>query len=248
MKIVTLMGIALLTLIWVSSGNMAGLVGALALTAYYFGKPVTFPIVLVVVILFAFPALTLLTSRTPSTCDTALLVLDQRAFGNFAVRMWAWWESSSFAYGLLYIAYADGLFIAINLAAFASPRPWRFLAKSYVASALGWLCFWLVPAQGPVFLLAGVTHAPRNCFPSMHVVWTLLIRREISKRGLTGRLAADAFVVLTCISTLGTGQHYTVDVLMAFPFWIAFEFVWNKIPQRQEKLGVSISESRPSAV
>jgi hypothetical protein len=39
--------------------------------------------------------------------------------------------------------------------------------------------------------------------------------------------AADVFIILTVLATLGLGEHYFVDLLAAVPFWLAFEALWR---------------------
>ena len=59
---------------------------------------------------------------------------------------------------------------------------------------------------------------PRNAIPSLHMAWTLLAwwySRGLSRieRGI-----AFAFLALTAFATMGTGEHYFVDLVVAFPF------------------------------
>lgn len=58
----------------------------------------------------------------------------------------------------------------------------------------------------------------RNAIPSLHLAWTLLAWWY--SRGLCRieRLTAFAFLVLTAFATLATGEHWFVDLVVAFPF------------------------------
>jgi hypothetical protein len=58
----------------------------------------------------------------------------------------------------------------------------------------------------------------RNAIPSLHMTWVLLI--WWNSRGLPRwvRAIALAFVWFTVLATLGTGEHYFVDLVVAFPF------------------------------
>ena len=86
-----------------------------------------------------------------------------------------------------------------------------------------------MPAQGPAFYAIGVTNCPRNAIPSLHMTWPLLLffscRRRIQKIG------ASVLVLLTILATLGIGQHYLVDLVVAVPFALAihaaFERDWS---------------------
>lgn len=67
------------------------------------------------------------------------------------------------------------------------------------------------------------TSAPRNAMPSLHVTWALLvfwICRDLRR----GRWIAGAFLICTALSTLAVGEHYLVDVIVAFPFAL---IVWQ---------------------
>jgi hypothetical protein len=113
-------------------------------------------------------------------------------------------------------------------------RKREFCAALLVASGLGCLCFLLVPAAGPAFAFPGfpwhapvidhprpvtVPLCPPNCMPSLHLAWALLIL--VYARWKT---PAAVFLALTACATLGSGQHYLVDLLAAVPFSMAV--VW----------------------
>ncbi len=107
-----------------------------------------------------------------------------------------------------------------------------------VTGPLGVVFYNLVPATGPVhifgpnfpwhpLLLSQARNllletipvkAPRNAIPSLHMAWVLLV--WWNSRGLARwiRAIALAFVIFTVLATLGTGEHYFVDLVVAFPF------------------------------
>lgn len=59
---------------------------------------------------------------------------------------------------------------------------------------------------------------PRNAMPSLHLAWTLLAWWY--SRGLSWieRTIAFAFLALTAFATMATGEHFFVDLVVAFPF------------------------------
>ncbi len=72
----------------------------------------------------------------------------------------------------------------------------------------------------------------RNAMPSMHVTWALLafacsIALPLWTRWLTG-----IFVALTCLATLGLGQHYLIDLIVACPFAAAVSAACMSVPAR----------------
>jgi hypothetical protein len=107
-----------------------------------------------------------------------------------------------------------------------------------VTGPLGVLFYNMVPACGPVHLFGGnfpwhpmpipvamhmvletvLIKGARNAIPSLHMAWVLLA--WWNSRGLAPwiRAIALAFVIFTVFATLGTGEHYFVDLVVAFPF------------------------------
>ncbi len=107
-----------------------------------------------------------------------------------------------------------------------------------VTGPLGVLFYNMLPACGPAHIfgaafpfhppsIADVMHmnvvpvllkGARNAIPSLHMAWVLLV--WWNSRGLACWIRAIAllFVVLTVMATLGTGEHYFIDLVVAFPF------------------------------
>jgi hypothetical protein len=107
-----------------------------------------------------------------------------------------------------------------------------------VTGPMGVLCYNLLPACGPVHLLGAafpwhplstadamrLNIAPvlmkgaRNAIPSLHMTWVLLV--WWNSRGLARwvRTIAAVFVALTVLATLGSGEHYFIDLVVALPF------------------------------
>jgi hypothetical protein len=112
------------------------------------------------------------------------------------------------------------------------------LAGFVIAGPLGVTLYNIFPAIGPRALLGNdfpfhpIPHALlpqvvlgsvalpgwRNAMPSLHLAWTLLAwwySRGLSK---TERAIAFAFLALTAFATMGTGEHWLADLVVAFPF------------------------------
>jgi hypothetical protein len=104
---------------------------------------------------------------------------------------------------------------------------------SVAVGVVGFLLYQVCPAAGPVYLFAnqfpfsvpnlsgvamGLVSLPpvaRNGMPSLHVGWTLLLFWNMRRRSLwTGAIAA-AYLTLTVLATLGSGEHYLVDLMVA---------------------------------
>jgi hypothetical protein len=58
----------------------------------------------------------------------------------------------------------------------------------------------------------------RNCMPSLHMSWVLLAWWYSRGLSVRERGIAMAFVVFTVFATMGTGEHYFIDLVVAFPF------------------------------
>jgi len=54
------------------------------------------------------------------------------------------------------------------------------------------------------------------CFK--HMAWVLLVWWNFTGLARWIRAIALVFVVLTATATLGTGEHYVIDMVVAFPF------------------------------
>lgn len=103
---------------------------------------------------------------------------------------------------------------------------------------IGVLCYNILPACGPVHLFgAAFPWSPmsaadaqrinvvpvlmagaRNAIPSLHLTWVLLVWWNSRSLSRWIRAIAMLFVVLTVLATLGTGEHYFIDLVVAFPF------------------------------
>jgi hypothetical protein len=107
-----------------------------------------------------------------------------------------------------------------------------------VTGPVGVLFYNMLPACGPVhaFPAAFPFHPPsiadvmhmsvitiplkgaRNAIPSLHMAWVLLVWWNSKGLARWVRAIALLFVVLTTMATLGTGEHYFIDLVVAFPF------------------------------
>ena len=58
----------------------------------------------------------------------------------------------------------------------------------------------------------------RNAIPSLHMTWVLLVWWNSKGLARWVRTIAAVFVGFTVLATLGTGEHYFIDLVVAFPF------------------------------
>jgi len=91
-------------------------------------------------------------------------------------------------------------------------------------------------------LVEVAAHGPRNAIPSLHMAWVLLIWWY--SRGLSWwvRAIAMLFLIFTVAATIGTGEHYFVDLVVGVPFAVlveglcSFDLAWL---DRRKLLAVS---------
>jgi len=144
---------------------------------------------------------------------------------------------ASFGYGALSLA-----MLAV-FAAYLWRRPQAQAIALFKTFALN-LCaslpiYLLIPVSGPQFAFQQfptviphvVAHpiflsTPPNGIPSVHFSTALLIA-WYARHWLLGRLLGIVYVVIMGIATLGSGQHYLVDLLLAIPYAIAVYRVCN---------------------
>jgi hypothetical protein len=107
-----------------------------------------------------------------------------------------------------------------------------------------------VPAAGPIDLfpaffpnsappLAGLavvpasipTDIPRNAMPSMHMFWAVLMWWNARRSGIWLRAGYLAFLILTILATLGSGEHYLIDLVVSLPFALAIQAAFSVGPR-----------------
>jgi hypothetical protein len=118
------------------------------------------------------------------------------------------------------------------------------------AGLLGYFLYLTFPAAGPVYLMGprfpGLPtpflrmrtlvlgghflrqfYLPqdvgRNAMPSLHMTWALLMAFNCKPFPRLARAAAVIYVFATVLGTLGTGEHYFIDLVVAFPFAVTIQ-------------------------
>ncbi len=150
--------------------------------------------------------------------------------------LWPWFKAAGtvFYIGLpmvIALVYAGQLLRARTRAVSA-------MVAFLITGPVGVIFYNLLPAVGPIHIFLGqfpwkpipadqamrllVEPIPvaglRNCMPSLHMTWVLLAWWYSRGLSVWERGIAIAFVVFTIFATMGTGEHYLIDLLVAFPF------------------------------
>lgn len=114
------------------------------------------------------------------------------------------------------------------------------------ALLVGYALYALYPAAGPRFAFGhafparapalnqlitdpGLALAPRNCVPSLHFAIALLVFWNTRGARRLWRAVALLYLCAIAFATLATGQHYAVDLVIAFPFALVLQAIWTTI-------------------
>lgn len=112
------------------------------------------------------------------------------------------------------------------------------MAAFLFTGPIGILFYNIFPAMGPVHLVRGsfpwhpldtdmfrrvilepvAVPGPRNAIPSLHMGWVLLTWWYSRGLSVFERAITMLFVLFTVCATMGTGEHYFVDLVLAYPF------------------------------
>jgi hypothetical protein len=175
----------------------------------------------------------------PRVFDPVVMALDG-AFGQpsfLAGRLPAAYPAVLKLVGLVYLLLPVTMAIIVALerrSAQASPDVLRAIL---LAAVVGYALYQIYPVVGPEpllgdrfpnggpnppgagrFIFAPHLDEPRNCVPSLHVGWALLLYWHGRLLGDAARRGTLLWLALTAFATLATGQHYFVDLIVAVPF------------------------------
>jgi hypothetical protein len=113
------------------------------------------------------------------------------------------------------------------------------LLALYINALVGFSLYILYPACGPLYVFhndfpsfapvigdLGISPLVMDCrpnaMPSLHIAGALLIFWNLRPFGRI-RFAAFAYLILTVLATLGFGEHYFVDLVVALPYALAVQ-------------------------
>lgn len=190
----------------------------------------------------------------PATMDVAFrradfgLGLDGLAFTRWLLRT-GWYR----VVGPIY----DALPLVLALA-WAVERSRTLLRASVISALMAFPLYLLFPAVGPQYVFPNfpVSDAatmpaawmhPRNCFPSMHLTWAMLV--ALNFRNPKWRWLFVIYALLMAFAAVAGGEHYFIDVIAAVPFAFAAQRVAKTLPEfadlRQRVSGWAVS-GKPS--
>ena len=252
-----LLGLASLLVLSVSALKRQGAAGRDQLRA--FGRSSVF----LCMAIWGIPILSIANTIRPEKFDGILYRFDAGFGVQPSFLIGQIFASSRMVHGFEYAIYVS-LALPVGLLYIGHLRhnvkwPIDVLQALLVNSLIGYLLFWVFPAAGPSFAFpqSYPLHSPAlsamgvkpivfdalpNAMPSVHVSTALLIWFNC-RPWPRGRLLALAFLVCTILSTLGLGEHYLVDVIVAFPYALLIQSLSvSRAPDRGSLLlGLSLT-------
>jgi hypothetical protein len=120
---------------------------------------------------------------------------------------------------------------------------------------IGYGVYLFYPAAGPAYafpnvfprltpvlngLHAQMLAAPANAMPSLHMSAALLIWWN-SRHWRYARYLALAFLALTMLATIGLGEHYCTDLIVAVPFALFIQALGTRRPLHMTCLATGLS-------
>jgi len=158
-------------------------------------------------------------------------------------------------------------FIIVLVAQLKSKKrlPINIIPEFMLIGVLGYLIYHIFPVVGPIHLFKSFPYhplplsklkivpwlvplsQPRNCVPSLHLSWVLLIWWHARSYHKWIRVLAFIWLVGTIMATLGLGYHYVVDLVISVPFTLAIRSLcstslsWHSIRGKIFLLGAGLS-------
>ena len=206
-----------------TSSSLSGFVPILTFTAV---KIRSLPHYLVTVRAFGSKTILVENVSNNRTMDSALLATD---FG-VSAQLFTWASSSAVVWQVMRFVYLMALPLWTAIIVGFAAKPKDLVGRMVVASIAALPFYLLFPAVGPVWV--HTDEAMRNCVPSLHFAWVLLLW-WYSPKSL--RAASALFAALTGVATLALGEHYVIDLVAAIPFTAAVcwasDFSGSRVPR-----------------
>jgi len=187
----------------------------------------------------------LTTSLYPSTYDLYLFAFDGSLGFHpsfLAGQLFLYCPPIQFASALVYLALPLGVSMLYGWHRVNTHRlPVNVLMLFLATSILGFQMYYFVPATGPLYAFPnafpwnppdlrmlslhplGLPPAPRNAMPSLHAAAALLVFWNSLVWPRWARVLCGVFLFLTLLATLGLGEHYFVDLVVAVPLSLALQ-------------------------
>lgn len=181
----------------------------------------------------------------PKTLDLYLYAFDGRLGLQPSFVVGRWFHSWGLLRNIAYLGYET---LPLSMAyAFLTERTGKRrykadLTTAFIGAAVaGFLLYNVFPATDPIHIFGGQfpfspplapipapianAGAARNAMPSIHMVMALLIFWHSRPWNWIPRIFAGALLIVTALATLGFGEHYLIDLVVAVPLALAVEAI-----------------------
>lgn len=195
-----------------------------------------------VLMIFTNVGLALAVQLSPKVFDLYLYRFDALFGRQVSFLIGQWFLHAPALYTLGFLVYGSlplALVIVFVLYLRGQRMPANPLIVCAVAGVAGFVLYQICPATGPIHVFkaafpetapnAGALQAisladvPRNAIPSLHSAWAILILWNLRYAARCVRGIAIAFLAFTLLATLGLGEHYLIDLVVAVPFAVGVQ-------------------------
>lgn len=130
----------------------------------------------------------------------------------------------------------------------------QFMIRSWLAMAIVFPLYLALPIVAPLkpfepsgfwghaLGLERLADPPLAAFPSFHAIWAFLTAELIASRGRKSAWIARIWAFAVAVSCVGTGQHWTADVVAAWLLCYALvrgDSIWNALHSAAERFAAS---------
>jgi membrane-associated phospholipid phosphatase len=163
----------------------------------------------------------LITKLTPTTADARLLRIDHSL--GIDPSHFATWMYGRHHHLFTFLLWVYNLLAPVMAITWIIERNHTMRRALLFGGIFCWFFYAAIPAVGPIYYThGGSADALRNCFPSMHFTWALLI--ALNSRSWL-RWPLWVYAGLIGISTIALGQHYVIDLIAALPYTAAMQLL-----------------------
>jgi hypothetical protein len=138
----------------------------------------------------------------------------------------------------------------------AKPGSADILTMMWLNALVGYGLYFLYPAAGPLYAFgAAFPAAPPapahlalemvrlnafpNAMPSLHMAGVVLIWWN-ARRWKVGGILAFVFMLLTALAAVGFGEHYFLDLVVAFPYALTIQAISTRSDRRFQAIALGI--------
>jgi len=214
--------------------------------------------------------LAMTSSLRPDTMDLHAYAFDRSLGIGVAPYVFTLFRRSGLVSTIAIAAYVSllGAYVVLSglQARFADRSVVPALRIFLLAAGIGFACYFIFPVVGPrnffgdnypfhlpdfsQFTVGWSPAIPtaRNGMPSLHFAWALLLVLNVPRSLPYAKAAFALFCFLTALATLGTGEHYFVDLVAALPFAAMVQAIGLWVSHEGSRRGLMSSALRSGTI